>query len=204
MNYPIETFYNSDECPDERFEVYFCENRLSGEIDGEPLTNNELINEINSLDEVDTVRLIKVCGGAKRFRHAYRKLFWEPPVKVLDRELRENNSSLEEYLELSYRAGLNPLPALRARGIKVKFVGEYIGVWTVNQNFENEDLKVAYNFMGGVQIATNPWNRETETNIVNKDLKYRLSQAADIKRNKEHRLKSRIVRKRIIKYSEED
>jgi len=93
---------------------------------------------------------------------------------------------------------------LREAGIKVKFVGEYIGVWTVNQNFENEDLKVAYNFMGGVQIATNPWSRETAMNAVNKNLKFRLDQAADIKKNRETRSKKRVIRKRIVKYSEGD
>ena len=170
----------------------------------EPLPNNELIDRINSLSPADKVGLIERCGGSKRAKKMFRKLYYYPPIKALEWELKKQDSSLIKYLELSCRAGLDPLPALRARGIKVKFVGEYIGVWTVNQNFENEDLKVAYNFMGGVQIATNPWNRETETNLINKGLKFRLSQAADKKRNRETRLKNRTIRKKIIKYSSED
>lgn len=199
MNYPIETFYNSDECPDERFEVYFCENRLSGEIDGERLSNNELINEIDSLDEIDTVKLIKACGGPKKFRHAYRKLFYEHPVKVLDRELKDQNSSLEEYLELSYRAGLNPLPALRARDIVVRFGGQN----TTHPHFTNEDIIVCLD-SGYVTVIYNPWNADTAARIVNKGLQFQLDQAADIKRNRETRLKNRVIRKRIVKYSEED
>ena len=178
MNYKIIRFY--DEEMNESLVICFCDHRLYGNIDGEDLTPNELINCINSLSEIDTVRLIRECGGAKKFKHAYRRLFWESPVKILDRELRENNSSLEEYLQLSYRAGLNPLPALRARNIVVRFGGQN----TISPHFTDEDVIVCLN-EGFVTVLFNPWNRETETNIINKGLQFRLDQAADIKRNTE-------------------
>lgn len=196
MSYTIG-FYN--ECSDEYLEIAFCNHRLYGNLDGEDLTPNELINCINSLNECDIVRLIKACGGPKRFKHAYRKLHWESPVKRLDRELKEvNSSSLEDYLELSYRAGLNPLPALRARGIKVKFGGENY----INPHFTNEDIIVCLND-GYVTVIYNPWNRETATRIVNKGLQFKLDQASDRKKNREYRLKNRIIRKRIVKYTED-
>ena len=169
----IISFYDEDlnEC----LEICLCENRLYGNLDGEDLSNAELIDCINSLDESDTIRLIKACNGPKRFKHAYRKLLWESPVKVLDRELRENHSSsLEEYLQLSYRAGLNPLPALRAKNIKVKFGGEN----TIHPHFTNEDIIVCLQD-GYVTVLFNPWNRETEKNLVNKGLQFRLDQAAN-------------------------
>lgn len=193
--YPTESFYRNDE----RFEVYFCENRLSGEINGERLSNAELVSVIESLNEWETEQLIKACGGAKKFRHAYRKLHYENPVKTLDRDLKGNNSSLEEYLEISYRAGLNPLPALRARGIVVRFGGQNAAC----PHFTNEDVIVTLD-EGYVTIVPNPWDSETAMNIVNKNLRFRLSQAAEIKRNKKFRLKNRIIRKRIVKYSSED
>ena len=196
MNYPTISFYLNED--DDSLDIYFHDNRLHGVLNGETLTDYELITEINSLDEVDTVKLIRACNGPKRFKHAYRKLFHEHPVKILDRELRENNSSLEEYLELSYRAGLNPLPALRSRDIVVRFGGQN----TISPHFTDEDIIVCLN-EGFVTVLFNPWNRETETNIVNKDLKFQLEQAADIKKNREYRLKNRIVRKKIIKYSED-
>ena len=193
--YPTISFYINE---DDSLDIYLYNNRLYGELNGETLSDYELINEINSLDECDTVKLIKACGGAKKFKHAYRKLFYENPVKVLDRELRENHSSsLEEYLQLSYRAGLNPLPALRAKGIKVKFSGQ-----NTRPRFTNEDIAVTYD-EGFVNIIYNPWDSETETNIVNKGLQFQLDRAADKKRNREYRLKNRIVRKRIVKYTED-
>ena len=194
--YPTISFYNED---DDNLDIYLHNNRLYGELNGETLSDYELINEINSLNESDTIQLIKACGGAKRFRHAYRKLLWESPVKVLDRELRENHSSsLEEYLQLSYRAGLNPLPALRAKGIKVKFGGEN----TTHPHFTDEDIIVCLQD-GFVNVLFNPWNRETEKNLINKGLQFQLDQAADKKRNREARSKKRVVWKRIIKYTED-
>ncbi|MFA5657405.1 MAG: hypothetical protein WDA37_11745 [Dysgonamonadaceae bacterium] len=195
--YSTISFYDEDlnEC----LEIRLCDHRLYGQIDGEELSNSELISVIDSLNEVDTVRLIKECGGPRRFRHAYRKLHYENPVKVLDRELKDQNSSLEEYLQLSYRAGLNPLPALRSRNIVVRFGGQN----TISPHFTNEDIIVCL-YEGYVSIVYNPWNADTAARIVNKGLQFQLDQAADIKRNKEHRLKNRIVRKRIVKYSEED
>ena len=196
MNYKIIRFY--DEEMNESLVICFCDHRLYGNIDGEDLTPNELINCINSLDEIDTVKLIKACNGAKKFKHAYRRLFWESPVKVLDRELKDQNSSLEEYLQLSYRAGLNPLPALRARNIVVRFGGQN----TISPHFTNEDIIVTYD-NGYVTVIYNPWNRETEKNLVNKGLQFRLDRAADIKRNREARSKKRVIWKKIVKYSED-
>jgi len=196
--YPTISFYHP--VSDEQFDVLFCDHRLYGQIDGEELSNDELISVINSLNESDKIKLIRACNGPKRFKHAYRKLHYEHPVKVLDRELKElNSSSLEDYLELSYRAGLNPLPALRAKGIKVRFGGQN----TTHPHFTDEDIIVTYDD-GYVTVIYNPWNRETAMNAVNKNLKFRLEQAAEIKKNREFRLKNRIVRKKIIKYSSED
>ena len=196
--YPTISFYHP--VSDEQFDVLFCDHRLYGQIDGEELSNDELISVINSLDESDTIKLVRACGGPKRFKHAYRKLHYENPVKTLDRDLKEiHSSSLEEYLQLSYRAGLNPLPALRAKNIKVKFGGEN----TIHPHFTDEDIIVCLN-EGYVSILFNPWNRETEKNIINKGLQFQLDQAADIKRNREYRLKNRIIRKKIVRYSSED
>jgi len=72
--YPTIYFCN-EKC--EMFDVYFNENRLFGEIDGEVLSNAELIDCIDSMTEIGTIRLIKACGGPKRFLHAYRELFRE-------------------------------------------------------------------------------------------------------------------------------
>ncbi|MCK9456858.1 MAG: hypothetical protein M0R31_06140 [Candidatus Riflebacteria bacterium] len=191
------TFFH--DVSDEQLDVWFCDHRLYGEVDGEELSSGELISVINSLNEADTVRLIKECGGPKRFRHAYRKLHYENPVKTLDRDLKGNNSSLEEYLEISYRAGLNPLPALRARGIVVRFGGQNAAC----PHFTNEDVIVTLD-EGYVTVVYNPWNADTAARIVNKGLKFRLEQAADIKRNRETRLKNRVIRKNIVKYSSED
>jgi len=197
MTYPTITFYHP--VSDEQFDVYFVDHRLYGMIDGEELSKDEMVSVIASLNESDTIKLIKACGGAKKFKHAYRKLHYENPVKTLDRDLKEiHSSSLEDYLELSYKAGLNPLPALRARGIKVKFSGQ-----NTRPHFTDEDIAVTYD-EGYVNILFNPWNRETAKNIVNKDLKFRLDQAADKKRNREYRLKNRIIRKKIVRYSSED
>ena len=195
--YPTISFYH--EVSNEQFDVLFCDHRLYGQIDGEELSNDEMISVIDSLNESDKIKLIKACGGPKRFKHAYRKLHHENPVKALDRELKDQNSSLEEYLQLSYRAGLNPLPALRAKNIKVKFGGEN----SINPHFTDEDIIVCLQD-GYVTVLFNPWDSETATRIVNKGLQFRLDRAADIKKNREYRLKNRIIRKRIIKYSEED
>jgi len=195
--YPTISFYH--EVSNEQFDVLFCDHRLYGQIDGEELSNDEMISVINSLNESDTIKLVRACGGPKRFKHAYRKLFYENPVKILDRDLKElHSSSLEDYLQLSYRAGLNPLPALRAKGIKVKFGGEN----TRDPHFTNEDIAVTYD-EGFVKVLFNPWNRETETNIINKGLQFKLDQASDRKKNREFRLKNRIIRKRIVKYTED-
>jgi len=196
--YPTISFY--DEEKNESLEIAFCDCRLYGNIDGEDLSNDELISVIDSLDESDTIKLVRACGGPKRFKHAYRKLYYENPVKILDRDLKElHSSSLEDYLQLSYRAGLNPLPALRARGIKVKFGGEN----TRDPHFTNEDIIVCLQD-GFVKVLFNPWNRETETNLINKGLQFRLDQAADIKKNREARQKRRVIRKKIVRYSSED
>ena len=200
MNYKIIRFY--DEEMNESLVICFCDHRLYGNIDGEDLTPNELINCINSLSEIDTVKLIKACNGAKRFKHAYRKLFWESPVKNLDRELKDQNSSLEEYLELSYRAGLNPLPALRSKNIKVKFGGQN----TISPHFTDEDILVSLKD-GYVTVIYNPWNRETETNLINKGLQFQLDKAARLKEFNDRfepvEPKKRVIRKKIIKYSED-
>ena len=197
MTYSTISFYNEDlnEC----LEICFHNHCLYGNLDGEDLSNAELIDCINSLNECDTIRLIKACNGPKRFKHAYRKLFWESPVKRLDRELKDQNSSLEEYLQLSYRAGLNPLPALRSRNIVVRFGGQN----TISPHFTNEDIIVCL-YEGYVSIVYNPWNADTATRIVNKGLQFKLDQASDVKRNREYRQKHRIVRKKIVRYSEED
>ena len=197
MTYLTITFFHP--VSDEQFDVLYCDHRLYGQIEGEELSNDEMISVIDSLNESDKIKLIKACGGARRFKHAYRKLLWESPVKVLDRELRENHSSsLEEYLQLSYRAGLNPLPALRAKNIKVKFGGEN----TIHPHFTNEDIIVCLQD-GYVTVLFNPWNRETEMNLINKGLKFQLDQAADKKRNREARQKHRVVWKKIVKYTED-
>jgi len=196
--YPTISFYH--EVSNEQFDVLFCDHRLYGQIDGEELSNDEMISVINSLNESDTIKLVRACGGPKRFKHAYRKLFYENPVKILDRDLKElHSSSLEDYLQLSYRAGLNPLPALRARGIVVRFGGQN----TISPHFTNEDIIVCLN-EDFVTVLFNPWNRETEKNLVNRGLQFRLDQAADIKKNREARQKRRVIRKKIIKYSSED
>ena len=201
--YPTISFYH--EVSNEQFDVLFCDHRLYGQIDGEELSNDEMISVINSLNESDTIKLVRACGGPKRFKHAYRKLFYENPVKILDRDLKElHSSSLEDYLQLSYRAGLNPLPALRARGIVVRFGGQN----TISPHFTNEDIIVCLN-EDFVTVLFNPWNRETETNLINKGLKFQLEKAARLKEfndrfEPEPEPKKRVIRKRIIKYSSED
>ena len=201
--YPTISFYH--EVSNEQFDVLHCDRRLYGQIDGEELSNDEMISVIDSLNESDKIKLIKACGGPKRFKHAYRKLYYENPVKVLDRELKElHSSSLEDYLELSYRAGLNPLPALRAKNIVVRFIGES----TINPHFTDEDILVSLKD-GYVTVIYNPWNSETEMNLINKGLKFQLEKAARLKEfndrfEPEPEPKKRVIRKRIIKYSSED
>jgi len=199
--YPTISFFHP--VSDEQFDVFYVDHRLYGQIDGEELSSDELISVISSLNEHDTIQLIRACGGAKRFKHAYRKLLWESPVKILDRELKDQDSSLEEYLELSYRAGLNPLPALRARGIVVRFGGQNY----ISPRFTNEDVIVTLN-EGYVNIIYNPWNRETETNLLNRGLKFQLEKAARLKEFNDRfepkpEPKKRVIRHKIIKYSED-
>jgi len=43
------------------------------------------------------------------------------PLRQLRADLRSQGTTLEEFLEVCYNCGLNPLPMLRVKGINVKY-----------------------------------------------------------------------------------
>ena len=47
--------------------------------------------------------------------------FYTNPLRKLRADLRNQGTTLEEFLELCYNCDLNPLPMLRAKGIDVKY-----------------------------------------------------------------------------------
>jgi hypothetical protein len=97
---------------------------------------------------------------------------------------------------------LNPLPALRAKNIKVRFIGEN----AINPHFTDEDILVTLKD-GYVTVLFNPWDSETETNLINKGLKFQLDKAARLKEFNDRfepvEPKKQVIRKKIIKYSED-
>lgn len=57
--------------------------------------------------------------GVKRFKKAYRKSRWLSQLRKVKVNFRDADTTLESWLETCYKAGVNPLPALRERGLKV-------------------------------------------------------------------------------------
>ena len=65
------------------------------------------------------------------------------PLRKLRTDLRNQGTTLEEFLEICYNCDLNPLPMLRAKGIDVKYFKD-TSYCDVSVHHDNDRVIISY------------------------------------------------------------
>jgi hypothetical protein len=163
----------------------FIDNEHLSVVDNDRHYNMSNLTRLNTEYPEQFEQMINLFG-VKRFKKAYRKSLWISPLRRVKLNFINADTTLANWLRTCYLAGINPLPALRDRGLKV--------IWGCSCP-QDYDLAVYWSDNGALVLGTPNLNPVTLSG------KY-----LDMQEEKRMypALKRRIVHKSIRKQSEEE
>jgi len=116
----------------------------------------------------------------KRFSKKEKKELKLSPLRRLRKDLWNQGTTLEEFLETCYNCDLNPLPMLRARGIDIKY-NKDVSYCDISVSHDNDRVVLSYPSYGRYEEWTRFNNRFQE--LVNTAERKRIQ-----KQNRPHRV----------------